>query len=150
MLTLSSHAYIRNIIQLHFIHLRVQIHSFRGIVHGASGLTYKYKQEPQAHKLELLHNGYNQQPVRRPIHRQDRTGDREITQGTQRSPDEDHLLHRHGRERSNLHAHGERVPRVGATQGEDGDKNGRNGSRLRHSDRARAARREKTMTIFVY
>ena len=32
---LSSHAYIRNILQSYFIHLRVQLHSFRGIVRAA-------------------------------------------------------------------------------------------------------------------
>ena len=34
MLTLSSRAIIRNILQSHFIHLRVQLHSFCGIVQG--------------------------------------------------------------------------------------------------------------------
>ena len=55
---LSSHAYIRNILQSHFIHSHVQLYFFRRIVHGASGLTYKIKQEPQAHTLEQ-HTTYN-------------------------------------------------------------------------------------------
>ena len=45
--------------------------------------------------------------------------------------DKDHLLHRHSRERSNHHAHREKVARVGANQEEDGNKNRRNGRGIR-------------------
>ena len=79
---------------------RQQLYFFRGIVHGASGLTYKTKQEPQAHTLEpqLHQHGYNHQPVQHPIRRQGHTVNREIAQSTQRGSDKDHLLHRYGSE----------------------------------------------------
>ena len=70
---LSSHAYIRNILQSHFIHLRVQIYFFRGVVHGASGLTYKIKQEPQAHTLEPHTTTWLRQPTRSTPYSQTRT-----------------------------------------------------------------------------
>ena len=38
---LSSHAYIRNILQSHFIHLRIQLYFFRGIVQHINNVARK-------------------------------------------------------------------------------------------------------------
>ena len=77
--------YIRNILQLHFIHLRVQLYFFRGIVHGASGLTYKISKNLKNTHLNQIHNnnGYDNQPVQRPIRGQRYTGNRKIAQTTE-------------------------------------------------------------------
>ena len=114
MFTLSSHAYIRNILQLHFIHLRVQLHSFRRIVHGASGLTYEYKQEPNYDTVVTTNNPFgglftdkSVQEIKRSL-RAHRGALTKITCYIDTDV-------------SNHHAHRKRVPRARTAQGKDGN-----------------------------